>query len=552
MNLLFRVIHASRCRSTHHKLAVDALRHLKCSFADRWRNLFLKHVEVYLDGAKAPDTRFKDFRNHVLHVQDNNWGGAPKAARKWYDLTVSGLRSRNWVQAVYSAGVLSHYYADPIQPFHTAQSERENNIHRAAEWSITKSYDDLYRLIGARHGFPEVNVPGGDDWLQQMVVEGAELSNRQYDPLIAHYDFDRGVRDPRSGLDATCREFLPELLAHAQVGIARILERAFAQARVTPPVTFVTLRGVLSTLQMPLRWVTRKITDFHERTEIEAIYRELKTSGKVERTLPADDRAVREMHAREVVARKAGEVVVRKDGREQTSKPFERPLTAAHTSSTGVAGGERSAGDTRTREQRDKAEPRTTSRDTLPHRPYLQYPGANTDDAPSRITQPRDEDEGRTPSAGVENRSSGPRFHLELTSNVVDAPSIGPKTARRLKKVGIRTVADLLRIDPERASAKLGTRHITPQVLRDWQHQAQLVCRIPGLRGHDAQVLVGCGYTEPDQIAMAAERDLFSRVEPFSTTSEGQRILRTSAPPDRNEVRDWIRWAQSSRRLDAA
>jgi hypothetical protein len=116
----------------------------------------------------------------------------------------------------------------------------------------------------------------------------------------------------------------------------------------------------------------------------------------------------------------------------------------------------------------------------------------------------------------------------------------------------VQTVADLLRLDPERATTKLGVRHITPQVLRDWQDQARLVCRIPQLRGHDAQLLVGCGFTEPDQVAAARDRDLFSRVKSFSGTSEGQRILRTSTPPELDEVRDWIRWAQHSRRLEAA
>jgi hypothetical protein len=152
----------------------------------------------------------------------------------------------------------------------------------------------------------------------------------------------------------------------------------------------------------------------------------------------------------------------------------------------------------------------------------------------------------------VDDRHETLRFYLELTSPVADAPSIGPKTAHRLRKVQVRTVADLLRLNPEQASAKIGTRHITPQVLRDWQDQARLVCRIPQLRGHDAQVLVACGYTEPEQLAAARDRDVFARVEPFCSTSDGQRILRSSQPPDLAEVGDWIRWAQSARRLEAS
>ena len=69
MSLLYAVVFASRCRSNHHRLAVDALRHLRSQYAERWRDLLLsQHVE-YLRGAKAPDDEFKDFKNHVLHVR---------------------------------------------------------------------------------------------------------------------------------------------------------------------------------------------------------------------------------------------------------------------------------------------------------------------------------------------------------------------------------------------------------------------------------------------------------------------------------------------------
>ena len=76
MSLLYAVVFASRCRSNHHRLAVDALRHLQSPDASDWQDLLLHYHEDYLTGAKAPDEEFKDFKNHVLHVRDNNWGGA--------------------------------------------------------------------------------------------------------------------------------------------------------------------------------------------------------------------------------------------------------------------------------------------------------------------------------------------------------------------------------------------------------------------------------------------------------------------------------------------
>jgi hypothetical protein len=301
MNLLFRVLFAGGCRSTHHKLALDALRHLRGKQAEDWRNLFLRHHDVYLEGAKVPDTKFKDFRNHVLHVREDFWGGAASTAARWYVQTVEALRHRDWRSAVYCAGVLSHYYTDPFMPFHTAQSEAENNIHRAAEWSITKSYDDVRGLLDGRLGYPQVSAAEGPDWLQEMVRDGARLSNPYYETLIEHYDFDRGVKDPLAGLDDVSRELLARVIGHAVVGFARILEKAFDEAGAAPPAVSVTLQGVLAALQVPIRWITNKLADAKERAVVRAMYAELKETGRVEMTLPEDDRTVRELHHREVV-----------------------------------------------------------------------------------------------------------------------------------------------------------------------------------------------------------------------------------------------------------
>jgi hypothetical protein len=149
MHLIFQIVHAAHARATHHKLALDALRHLECTDADLWQRLFLKHSGLYLEGATAPDEEFKDFENHVLHTRDGYWGGAPEKVRSWYNHVVEALSLQDWPTAVYCAGVLSHYFMDPLQPFHTAQSEAENNIHSALEWSVWKSYDALHALGGA-------------------------------------------------------------------------------------------------------------------------------------------------------------------------------------------------------------------------------------------------------------------------------------------------------------------------------------------------------------------------------------------------------------------
>lgn len=149
-------------------------------------------------------------------------------------------------------------------------------------------------------------------------------------------------------------------------------------------------------------------------------------------------------------------------------------------------------------------------------------------------------------------REKALRFHLETSSPIVDAPSIGPKTAKKLEKVGLFTVKDLIDCDPERIAEQLDSSRIDAETLVAWQHQAQLVCRIPELRGHDAQILVECGFTRPEEIASMKPAELFGFVEPFCQTSEAQRILRNGKAPDLAEVSDWISWSRQCRVLGAA
>ena len=239
---LFNVLFAWKCSSTHHKLALDALHQIQGDTSENWRNLCLAHIDIYLDGSKAPDNKFKDFRNHVLHVRDNYWGGAIAATQLWYGRTVEALRAKKWSDAIYAAGVLSHYYTDPIQPFHTGQCEAEGIVHRAAEWSIACAYRELTDILAADlGGWPMVTVPTGVDWLAKMVVAGADQANPHYEVCLDHYDLKKGVKDPPTGLDQEMKDRLAKLIGHAVVGYARIMERAFAEANVTLPATNITL-----------------------------------------------------------------------------------------------------------------------------------------------------------------------------------------------------------------------------------------------------------------------------------------------------------------------
>ncbi len=144
------------------------------------------------------------------------------------------------------------------------------------------------------------------------------------------------------------------------------------------------------------------------------------------------------------------------------------------------------------------------------------------------------------------------QFFLDEADDISAAPSIGSKTAERMHRIGIRTVSDLLHGSPKDISSRVDNRRMSAKTIEQWQKQSYLMCRVPNLRGHDAQILVACGICEPEQLAAMDADTLLGIVGPFSKTKEGGRILRTGKKPDRNEVSEWIDAAAHCRELHAA
>jgi hypothetical protein len=160
-----------------------------------------------------------------------------------------------------------------------------------------------------------------------------------------------------------------------------------------------------------------------------------------------------------------------------------------------------------------------------------------------------------TTTTSTSSRSNGNqplRFYLERKSPVVDAPSIGPRMAERLHAIKIHTVDDLLKSPAASIAGNLKLKRIDESVVRAWQQQARFVCRVPMLRGHDAQLLVAAGITEPERLAQCDPKWLLTQIDPIVQSKEGQSIIRGGAAPDLAEVSDWVRFAQNHRELKAA
>lgn len=144
------------------------------------------------------------------------------------------------------------------------------------------------------------------------------------------------------------------------------------------------------------------------------------------------------------------------------------------------------------------------------------------------------------------------KYYLDLQDHIEAAPSIGPKTAERFENIGVATVEDFLQQTAESMATKLNYKRISAGLIRRWQQQARLVCRIPNLRGHDAQLLVACDIVDPEDLAALSPQQLLDKVGPFSQTKEGLKILRSAKEPDLEEVANWIAWAGQHRSLQAA
>ncbi|MDZ4760388.1 MAG: DUF4332 domain-containing protein [Alphaproteobacteria bacterium] len=523
MSVYFSLVLGSICRGNHHRLAILALERLRDPNAGLWRDLFLHHHAAYLAGSKAPDDQFKDFRNHVLHVRDGDWGGAPAAAREWYRRTVRALKDGDWAHAAWCAGVMSHYVVDPLQPFHTGQTETEGVIHRAVEWSLSKAFPELHLILERDVGYPAIDLPDREDWLEQAVRAGAQRSNQHYETLIDHFDFVAARKKPEAGLDQELKDAVAGLLGYAAVLLAAVLDRAISESRAAPPKINLVLDTVFAALRTPLSLALKVLDGAADRALVAAQYAEFHATGKVRATLSDDDRTVRALHAEEVL------------GVSLSSLDCEWPRE------TGTAHGQ-------------GAPARVASKRAL--KPGLPAPARETSIQAVVRAMPGKSDASSlnapAPFLATDAATSRPQIRLAREAAIVDAPSIGPRTASRLEVIGVRTVADFLSLSPEEGALRIKASHINAKIIRDWQAQALLACSVAEITGTTAQMLVGAGVSSPADLAAADPDFLLDAITLFAATKEGERLLRGASAPDRARVLGWISAAKSGSGRSAA
>lgn len=512
MRALIAVLRAAHCKSVHHYFAMDALEEVRTDSGRQLSRMLLAHFADYLQGAKDPDAVFKDFQNHVLHVTDGFWGGAAKAAAKWYTESLEHLNAGRWREAAYGIGVLSHYYTDPWMPLHTGQTTKESVVHRPMEWSICCAYDEIMDLALTDQSLPSFELPDTENWLKDAIHSSALLSHRYYSELIDAYDMTEARVQPKLALNTPSRKILAQLFTWAISGWAAVLDRLSFESPATIPSFSLTWPTLLATIKVPVASITKTISDAQQKREVEAILHEFLATGTVKRSLPEEHTAVAKARIR------YPELL-----------PTHREITAARTI---------------VEQQHSSLTPKEESNRT--QTPILEKkikqavaPKLKTS---STEPTPKHSSISKQTSQQIDSAShntSGRTKRLTLDDPIVDAPAIGPKTAARLEAIGIKTVRHLLAADSQELSAKLKTSWIKPQTIEQWKTQARLAHEIAGLSAAGAGLLYLAGVTNAEEFLRQSVDELHEQVVQASQTSEGQRVLREKSPPSKEIINKW-------------
>ena len=449
-NSLLSILQSLHCGSTHHYFALDALPLVQTSAGKRLVRVLLRHHKRYLIGATDPDTRFRDFQNHVIHVRDGYWGGAPRMAHKWYDRLQRYLRTNRFSDAAHAAGVLSHYFTDPLQPLHTEHSDLEKVLHRPIEQSIYRAYSQIHKIWRESEMEVVFQLSNQVSWLGESMLHGSRFANRKCSMILDQYDLMSAVENPPAGLSLQAKNSLAELFGLAITGWARVLERAADEAEHDRgkkiPVQLIAPAVLTATVRGPVGLVQRQWADRREQREIVSMIEEYAHDGKLVHQIPDEV-----------------DIVHRVAGIYQSEKQWQPPTSHGETKVT------------------------------------------------VKQTRGRQQVVGEAVGEGADSPESVQL--LCATDSVSAAAFLGSRVASRLVEIGIDSVADLLHCPPVDLAERMQLEHVTVQVITQLRGQASLMVNVKGLGDQAAKLLVAAGYTTAESISLAPRASLYREIK---------------------------------------
>jgi hypothetical protein len=95
-------------------------------------------LKALLEGAVEPDSKLKDFQNHVFHIHGYKMGNGPFRVEELVKEIVTDIQNKApKAQIIQKLGWVSHYTADLVQPLHTGvatwEGIEEKDYHSKCE-----------------------------------------------------------------------------------------------------------------------------------------------------------------------------------------------------------------------------------------------------------------------------------------------------------------------------------------------------------------------------------------------------------------------------------
>lgn len=474
------------CNSTHHYFALDALPLVQTPAGERLVRVLLRHHRRYLLGATDPDTRFRDYQNHVIHVKNGYWGGAPRMAHKWYDRMQRYLRTNRFSDAAHAAGVLSHYFTDPFQPLHTEYSELEKVLHRPIEQSIYRGYSEIYQLWRSSQMKVIFQLSNRVSWLGESMLHGSQYANRKFGVLLDQYDLMSAVENPRTGLSSDARNSLAEIFGLAITGWARVLERAAQEAEHERekkiPFHLVSPSMLTSTCRAPFGLLQQYLGSRREQKEIISMIDEYANEGKLVHQTPAEI-----------------DVVHRVTDIYQSEKEWRLPQLNEDTTLA-----------VKWIDRADHSEQKSRRKDA---------------------------------------NSSKEVNELSARDSVFAAPFICVDAAQRMVEVGVKRIDDFLHDSPRALAERMKLDGVTTQILTRWQSQVALMVKVKGLGEQASMLLVAAGYASAESIALAQRSSIHRAVRKVVADHEGKGLQPQGVSPElyprSSEINSWIALASA-------
>ncbi len=138
-----------------------------------------------------------------------------------------------------------------------------------------------------------------------------------------------------------------------------------------------------------------------------------------------------------------------------------------------------------------------------------------------------------------------------LQSNVADVLGLGPRTAGRLLRLGVRTAEQLMSASPQKLATRLGEGPIAAENVAAWQRETRLLIDAPQLSPCAARVLAAIGYSSVERVAGCSPTELLGAIERL-LQKNCDSWLRKNPIRSISKVSDWIRIARASANEAAA